>query len=573
MPQILRSREMIEGRERAAHRALLHALGLTKKEVLQPFIAVVNSWNEIVPGHIHLRTLAESVKAGVRLAGGTPFEFNTIAICDGLCQGHVGMKYSLPSREVIADSIELMVEAHRFDAMVLISGCDKVVPAHLMAAARLNIPSIILTAGPMIPGRYAGKTITLSDMRELIGATITGKMTDAELNEIEQLACPGPGTCSMLGTANTMAIITEALGMSLPGCATAHAVDAKKQMLAKESGMQIISLLEKDITPSEIMRPEAFENAIRVDMAIGGSLNSLLHLPAIARELGIVLDLEIFEKISRETPYIAAIKPAGPFTMHDLEEAGGVQAVMKELAEFLHLDILTVSGKTVKENLERAKVLNRSIIRSINSPMYIHGGIAVLKGNLAPNGCVVKQVAVDPTMFHHVGPAKVFDCMEDAVNAMLQQKITCGDVIVIRYEGPKGGPGMREMHMITSVLAGMGLDKSVAVVTDGRFSGSTKGLCVGHVSPEAMEGGPIAIVEDGDIIEIDIPQRKINVQLTDQEINARLHNLKTPMIKISKGVLARYAALVESADKGACLSVARFQTHEACSEKIKYSDP
>jgi len=519
----------------------------------KPFVAVVNSWNEVVPGHIHLRELAEAVKAGIRKCGGTPLEFNTIAICDGLCQGHEGMRYSLPSRDVIADSIELMVEAHCFDAMVLISGCDKVVPGHLMAAGRVDIPSILVTSGPMMPGRYKGRELTLSDMRELIGAVEVGKMTDEELEEVERVACPGAGTCSMMGTANTMAAVTEAIGMSLPGCATALAVDAKKNRLAIESGMQIMKLLEGGITPSEIMTEKAFRNAIKVDVAIGGSLNTVLHIPAISRELGIELGLETFDKISRDTPHITGIKPAGSFNIKDLDEAGGIPAVMKELSTILELDAPTVSGKTVGENLKEARVLRRDVIRPLSEPIHKEGGIAVLKGNLAPNGALVRQVAVVPEMMKHSGPARIFDSMEDAAKALIDGKIRHGDVIVIRYEGPKGGPGMREMHMATSMLMGMGFGKSVALVTDGRFSGSTRGPCIGYISPEAMEGGPIAVLKDGDVVEIDIPDRRIAVKLTDQDIEERLRRWAPPPPKANRGYLRRYAFLAESSEKGAYL--------------------
>lgn len=549
----VRSKEIKDGLERAAHRSLLYATGLTKKELFQPFVAVVNSWNEIVPGHVHLRALGEAVKTGIRMAGGTPFEFNTIAICDGMCQGHEGMRYSLPSREVTADSIEIMIEAHRFDAMILIAGCDKIVPSCLMAAGRINIPSIIVTAGPMLPGKHNDKALTLTDMREFIGAVQVGKMTKQELDEVEQVACPGAGTCAMMGTANTMAILTEALGMSLPGCATALAVSAKKYRIAKESGMQIMELLRKEIKPSNIMTEHAFHNAIKVDVAIGGSLNTVLHLPAIARELGIEVTLGMFDIMSKETPYITGIKPAGPYTLKDLEEAGGAPAVMKELSDLLELDALTVTGKTVGENLSATKILDTNIVRSLSNPVCKEGGIAILKGNLAPRGAVVRQVAVDPNMMKHSGSARVFDSMEEATKALLDGEINHGDVMIIRYEGPKGGPGMREMHMVTSILMGMGLGETVALVTDGRFSGSTRGPCIGYVSPEAMEGGPIAIIEEGDVVDIDIPARRIEVRLPSQEIEARISQWLPPPPKARKGVLRRFALLAESADKGAYL--------------------
>ena len=549
----LRSREIVEGRERAAHRSLFYALGLTEKEMSKPFVAVVNSWNELVPGHIHTKDLAAAVKIGVQSAGGTAFEFNTIAICDGICQGHEGMKYPLPSREIIADSVELMVEAYRFDAMVLISGCDKTVPAHLMAASRINIPSIVLTSGPMMYGKYKDRRVTLTDMREFVGAVQVGDMTEQELEEIVKVACPGAGTCSMMGTANTMACVTEALGMSLPGCASMMALDTGKLSLAEKTGIQVMKLLEDEIKPSNIMTHKAFMNAIRVDVAIAGSLNTVLHIPAISREMGIEVNLETFDKISKETPHIVGIKPSGPYTMKDLDLAGGIPGVMKELSPLLNLETLTVTGMTIGENLKKSMIMNKQVIRPLSNPIHREGGIAVLKGNLAPKGAVVKQVAVDSAMMKHKGPAKIFNCMEDAIKALIDGRIISGDVIVIRYEGPKGGPGMREMHMVTSILMGMGLGKSVALVTDGRFSGSTRGPCIGYVSPEAMVGGPIAVLEEGDEINIDIPSRKIDVKLSNQELNAKLKQWVPPQPKCSKGVLKRYALLVESADKGAYL--------------------
>jgi dihydroxy-acid dehydratase len=490
---------------------------------------------------MHLRSIADSVKAGIRMEGGTPFEFNTIALCDGMCQGHVGMRYVLPSRETIADSIELVIEGHRLDALVLIPGCDKIVPGHLMAAARLNIPSIVVTAGPMMPGKRAGRNITLTDMRELIGKVETGKISDEALSEIEEVACPGAGTCSMLGTANTMAAVTEALGMSLPGCATAHAVESKKQRIAKESGRQVMNLLRNDLKPSDIMTWKAFQNAIRVDVALGGSLNTVLHIPAIARELGIEIDLDIFDRLSRETPQIVAVKPAGPYNIKDLDEAGGIPAVMKELSELLDVDTSIVSGETLEESLKNVRVVNNDVIRPLASPVRAEGGIAVLRGNLAPKGAVVRQGAVDPKMMYHVGPARVFDSMEESIQGLVAGDIRSGDVVVIRYEGPKGGPGMREMHMMTSILMGMGLGESVALITDGRFSGSTRGPFIGHVSPEAFEGGPIAIVRDGDLIEIDVRSRRLRLRLEEGEIQRRSHEWKPPPLRVNKGVLAKLA--------------------------------
>jgi len=548
-----RSIEITEGRERAAHRALLYAIGLTKEEMSKPLVAIANSWNEIVPGHIHLRTLSEAVKEGVRSAGGTPLEFDTIAICDGLCQGHIGMSYPLPSRDLIADSIELMVEAHRFDAMVLIASCDKVVPGHLMAAARLDIPSIVVTGGPMEPGSYDGRSITLTDMREFIGATEVGKLTDDELTEIEKIACPGPGSCAMLGTANSMAVIAETLGMSLPRCATAHALSDQKKRLAYESGVQVMRLLREGMKPSRILTRDAFENALAVDVALGGSTNTLLHLPAIAKECGLRIDLDEFDNVSRRTPQIAAIKPSGPWTLKDFDDAGGVPAVMKVLSPLLHLDSLTVTGKTIAENLSDLPVVNAKVIRGLDDPVHPQGGLVVLKGNLAPEGAVVKQSAVDHRMMRHSGPARVFESMEEAVDALQERRIQGGEVMVIRYEGPKGGPGMREMHMVTSLLMGMGLGTSVALVTDGRFSGSTRGPCIGHISPEAFEGGPIALVRDDDIIDIDIPSRRLTIRLSEDEMAKRSEEWRQPPPKVKRGVLRRYALLAESPNRGAYL--------------------
>ncbi len=548
----MRSDEIKEGLERAGHRALLHSLGVTREELGKPFIAIANSFSEIVPGHVHLQRLAEAVKAGVRAAGGVPFEFNTIAICDGLAQGHVGMCYSLPSRDLIADSIELVVEAHRFDAVVMLCSCDKVVPGMLMAAARLDLPTIIITGGPMMPGEWRGQKLTLVDVREAIGRVKVGKLTELELEEMELSACPGAGSCAMMATANTMAAVTEALGMSLPGCAMMHATEAAKLRLAEESGKQVVTLLKRRIRPSDIMTPDAFENAIAIDVALGGSTNTVLHLPAIASELGIQIPLEKFEEVSRRVPYICALKPAGPYTALDLQRAGGIPAVMKRLESLLNLSVLTVTGGTLADNIAGARVLNDEVIRPLSRPIAKEGAIAILQGNLAPNGAVVRQVAVSPKMLKHRGPARVFDGLESALRALLQRRIKRGDVVVIRYEGPKGGPGMREQHMVTSLLMGMGLGDSVALVTDGRFSGSTRGPCIGHVSPEAAEGGPIAVVRDGDEIEIDIPRRRLELLVPEEELKRRFQGWSPPIKKL-KGYLARYAKSVQSADVGAVL--------------------
>ncbi len=538
--------------ERAGHRALLHALGVTREELRKPFVAVVNSFSEIVPGHVHLRRLAEAVKAGVRAAGGVPFEFNTVAICDGLAQGHLGMRYSLPSRDLIADSIELVIEAHRFDAMVMLPSCDKIVPGHLMAAARLDLPTVVVTGGPMLPGYWRGQKLTLVDAREAVGRVKAGKLSELELAKIEQAACPGPGSCAMMATANTMACVTEALGMSLPYCGMTHAEDAAKVRLAEESGRRVLGLLRRGIKPSDIMTREAFENAITVDVALGGSLNTVLHLPAIAAELGIKIPLEKFDEISRRTPRLCAIKPAGPHTTLDFAKAGGVPALMKQLESLLNLSTLTVTGKMLSKNIEGTKVLDSEIIRPLSKPIDREGSIAVLKGNLAPAGAVVRQVAVGAKMKKHEGPARVFDSLEDALNALKDKKIKRGDVVVIRYEGPKGGPGMREQHMLASLLMGMGLGESVALVTDGRFSGSTRGPMIGHVSPEAAEGGPVAVVQDGDCVRIDIPNRRLELLVTDDELGKRMQRWRRP-VKKPTGYLARYVKLVGPVGEGARL--------------------
>ena len=549
----MRSDCIKKGVLRTAHRSLLRSLGLTTEEINRPWIAVVNSWNEIVPGHFGLRRIADAVKAGIRMAGGTPFEFNTISVCDGMIQGTSGIHYSLPSREVIADSIEIMIEAHRFDGAVYIPSCDKSIPGNLMAAIRLNIPSIFVTGGPMLPGVYQGQKLTLVDIREFIGAFRVGELSEEELAKIEMCACPGVGSCSMMGTANTMASVTEALGMSLSGCATAHAESSKKARIAKQSGVRIMKLLEDGIRPSDVVTEESLENAIKVVMAVGGSLNACLHIPAIAYELGYKTDLELFDDISRKTPYICHMKPAGPYNLLDLDEAGGIPAVMKEIRSLLNLECLTVGGEKVKEVVEKANILRREVICPIKTPIHTEGGIAVLKGNLAPKGAVVKQVAIKPEMMQHEGPARVFDRMEDAVDALWNKEINQGDVIIIRYEGPKGGPGMGEMHMITSVLVGMKLDDSVALVTDGRFSGSTRGPAIGHVSPEAALGGPIAAVNEGDKISYNIAHRNLEVKISDEEIKSRLEKIKVPE-RMCKGYLKRYSRHITSANKGAVLT-------------------
>lgn len=551
----MRSDEVKKGAERAPHRSLLKALGITDEEIEKPFVAVVNSWNEFVPGHAHLNRIADAVKAGIRAAGGTPFEFSTIAICDGIAMGHEGMKHSLPSREVIADSIELMIQAHRMDAMVMIPSCDKVVPGHLMAAARLDLPAVVVTGGAMCPGFVGDEYADLISVFEGVGAYNTGKISKEKLRNLEELACAGAGSCAGMFTANTMACMTEALGMSLPECATCHAVDAKKLRIAKKSGMQIMELLRRNIAASRILTKKAFENAIRIDMAIGGSTNTALHLPAIANELDIKLDLKTFDELSRATPSIVSLRPGGSYFMLDLERAGGIPAVMQRLRKKLNLRCLTVTGRSIAENLKKVRIVNpeknKEVIRTLDNPYSREGGIAVLYGSLAPGGAVVKQSAVAPEMLVYKGKARVFDSEEEANRAILKKRIERGDVVIIRCEGPKGGPGMREMLEATSALAGMGLLDSVALVTDGRFSGGTRGLSIGHVSPEAAEGGAIALVEDGDIIEIDIPKRKIELAVPKDELDKR--KFKAPKPKTETGYLARYLKSVSSANKGAIL--------------------
>ncbi len=552
----MRSDQAKKGFERAPHRSLFYANGLTQEELKRPLIGIANAFNEIVPGHIHLNKIAEAVKAGVRLAGGTPLEFNVIGVCDGIAMGHIGMHYSLPSRELIADSVESMVLAHAFDGLVLVPNCDKIVPGMLMAAGRVNIPAIFVSGGPMMAGRYRGQDIDLKTMFEAVGRYQAGELSAEELQELELAACPGCGSCAGLFTANTMNCLTEALGMGLPGNGTIPAVTGARIRLAKQAGMQIMTLVERDIRPRQIMTPEAFENAIATDMAVGGSTNTVLHLPAIAHDAGVDLPLDLFDKVSQRTPYLVKLSPAGPHHMQDLDEAGGIPAVMAELLQqnLIHRDALTVTGHTVAENLQAA-VRRTEVIRPLSEPYSPNGGIAILRGNLAPEGSVVKAGAVDPEMMRYRGPARVFDSEEAALEAILSRAIRPGDVIVIRYEGPKGGPGMREMLMPTSALAGMGLDDKVALMTDGRFSGATRGAAIGHVSPEAAAGGPIALVQEGDIIAIDIHARTLTLEVDEKELARRRALWEPPEPKIKTGYLARYAALVTSAGQGAILSV------------------
>lgn len=536
----MRSDEIKLGTERAPHRALLKSLGLTDQDIAKPFIGIANSFTSIVPGHIHLRVLGEAVKEGILEAGGTPFEFNTIAVCDGIAMGHEGMRYSLPSRELIADSVEIMMQAHRLDGMVMISNCDKVTPGMLMAAARLDVPAISVTGGPMESGILDGQKVGVNNVFEAVGKVFAGKMTAAESAKLENVACPGCGSCNGMFTANTMACMTEALGMSLPYCATALANGALKQRIAKQTGTRIVDLIKKDIKPSQIMTQNAFDNATAVDMALGGSTNTVLHLSTIAAEAGAKLNLSTYDEIGKKVPHLCNMVPTGNFDMADLGNAGGLPALMAELKPFIHYDSLTVTGKTVGENVKDAKVINADVIRPLNNPVHKEGGIAILKGNLAPKGAVVKMAAVSPKMLKHQGPAKVYDSEREAQAAMKRNEVVAGDVVVIRYEGPKGGPGMPEMLIPTATIAGMGLSESVALITDGRFSGATRGPCIGHVAPEAFDGGPIAALRNGDKITIDIPSRVLRVELSDKELKERLAAWKPRKPKISKGYLSRY---------------------------------
>ena len=537
----MRSDMVKKGVEKTPHRALLKALGLTDKDIAKPFIGVANSYTNIVPGHIHLNEIAGAVKAGILSAGGTPFEFNTIAICDGIAMGHEGMRYSLPSRELIADSVEVMTQAHRLDGLVLVTNCDKITPGMLMAAARLDIPAIMVTGGPMASGWLDGKKIGYSSVPEALGQHFAGKTSIEELCRLENAACPGCGSCNGMFTANTMACVTEALGMSLPYCAASLANSALKLRIAKETGEQIVKLTSENITTSTIMTKKAFENAIAVDMALGGSTNTVLHVSAIAREAGVTLPLKVFDDIGRRVPHLCSMIPSGPYAMEDLHAAGGIPALMNELKPLLHLNTLSVTGKAISENIANAKVTDDNIIRPLKDPVHKEGGIAILTGNIAPKGSVVKTAAVSLNMLKHSGPAKVFDSETEAVASIRKREIQPRDVVVIRYEGPKGGPGMPEMLIPTATIAGMGLSESVALITDGRFSGATRGPCIGHVAPEAAEGGPIAIVKNGDTITIDIPNRVLKVELTEQEIKKRLEAWKTKPPRITKGYLARYS--------------------------------
>jgi dihydroxy-acid dehydratase len=549
----MRSDVIRQGVERAPHRSLLKALGLTDKEISQPLVGVVNSFNEIIPGHIHLDKVCEAAKAGVRMGGGTPIEFGVIGVCDGIAMNHIGMKYSLASRELIADSIEVMAEAHPFDAMVFIPNCDKIIPGMLMAAARLNLPSIVISGGPMLAGTLRGEKVDLISVFEGVGKLKAKKMTEQELAELENAACVGCGSCAGLFTANSMNCLSEVLGLALPGNGSIPAPHAARIRLAKDSGLSLMDLFKKDIRPKQILKKEAFTNALAADMALGCSTNTVLHLTAIAHEAGISIDLRTVNGISQKARNLCQISPMGKHFMEDFHDAGGVSAVIKELTKIKLIDtsMLTVTGKTIGENVKGARIRNPEVIRPIDKPYHPTGGIAILWGNLAPDGAVVKQSAVPKEMLRHRGPARVFENEPDAAKAIFAGKIKPGDVIVIRYEGPKGGPGMQEMLTCTAAVAGMGLGATVALITDGRFSGGTRGCAIGHISPEAMEKGPIAILRDGDTIEIDIPGHSLNAKLSEREIRSRFNKWKPPRPRITHGYLARYAAMVTSASTGA----------------------
>ena len=551
----MRSDNVTKGMQQAPHRSLFNALGYTKEELDRPLVGIVSSYNEIVPGHMNLDKIVDAVKMGVAMAGGTPIVFPAIAVCDGIAMGHTGMKYSLVTRDLIADSTECMAMAHQFDALVMVPNCDKNVPGLLMAAARLNIPTVFVSGGPMLAGHIHGKKRSLSSMFEAVGSYAAGTMTEEEVREYEEKVCPTCGSCSGMYTANSMNCLTEAIGMGLPGNGTIPAVYSERIKLAKHAGMAVMELLKKDIRPRDIMTKAAFMNALTMDMALGCSTNSMLHLPAIAHEAGVDIDLDIANALSEKTPNLCHLAPAGPTYMEDLNEAGGVSAVMTELNKIGLLDTscITVTGKTIAENIQGVVNKNPEVIRPVENPYSKTGGIAVLKGNLAPDSAVVKRSAVVPEMMVHEGPSRVFDCEEDAIAAIKGGKIVEGDVVVIRYEGPKGGPGMREMLNPTSAIAGMGLGSSVALITDGRFSGASRGASIGHVSPEAAVGGPIAFVEEGDIIKINIPENTLNVDISDEEMAARKAKWQPREPKITTGYLARYASMVTSGNTGAIL--------------------
>jgi dihydroxy-acid dehydratase len=553
-----KSSKVYDGPERISHRALLKGTGVTEADMKKPLIAVVNSFTEINPGHVHLNPIAEQVKLGISASGGLPREFNTIAVCDGIVMGHDGMKMSLPSRELIADSIEVMIEGHGFDAMVCITTCDKIDPGMLMAAARVDIPTIFVLGGPMEPGcpkwgHFKGQNITVQELFEAASLAVAGKIDDDEVRYLEDICC-GPGACGGMFTANTMQCLIESIGMTLPYMATATSTGTERSKLAKKAGEKIMELLEKNITPRKIMTKTAFDNAITADMALGGSTNTVLHLKAVAEECGIDLPLDLFDDISKKTPHLCNMAPAGPLKIVDLHNAGGIPAVLKRLEHKLDTDVLTATGLSLKTNLENVKIHDDKIIRPLSKPIHKTGGIAIVRGNLAPNGGVAKMAAIDPSMWEFTATAKCYDTEQEALKAIHGGKIKNGDIIIIRYEGPKGGPGMREMLAATSAVMGYGLDK-VALLTDGRFSGASRGPCIGHISPEAAVGGPIALIKDGDKLTIDIPGRKLHLQISDEEMLERREEWRPLPPKVTKGYLARYAKLVTSADRGAILEI------------------
>ena len=548
-----RSWKVVEGIDRGGSRAHLKACGIMQDELTKPFIGIVNSYNEMHPGHMHFQALAKAARDGVYTAGGVPFEFNTIAICDGFTQGHEGMCFVLPSREVIADSIEVVVEAQRLDGLVFIGGCDKIIPAMLMALARLDLPAVFVTGGPQMPSYFKGKMYSTFNMKEAAGLVQRNLLSEKEFQQMEDRLSPGAGSCSMMGTANTMAIVAEALGFTVPGCSTCHAVESRKLRQAKESGRLVVELVEKNIKPSSILNQTSLENAVRVAMAVGGSTNTLIHMPAIAAEAGLTITLDDFQRISKSTPYLAKIRPAGEYSLKQLDEAGGVPVVIKELGNLFDVSQMTVIGQTWQQIIADVENWNTDVIRTQANCYSTEGSIAILYGNLAPDGAAVKQQAVAKEMLIHKGPAKVFGSEEEATAAILSNNINKGDVIVIRYEGPKGGPGMREMLTATSCLMGMGLGESVAIITDGRFSGATRGPCIGHISPEAFDGGLIALIKDGDGIEINIPDRRLSLDVSDQEIERRRRNWKQPYSKATKGYLKRYVQSVSSVSTGAIM--------------------
>ncbi|MDD5456013.1 MAG: dihydroxy-acid dehydratase [Candidatus Margulisbacteria bacterium] len=550
----MRSDKVKKGPDKAAHRSLFKSMGYTEEQIKRPLIGIAASYNEVIPGHILLDKVATAVKEGVLMAGGTPMLFHTIGVCDGIAMGHEGMKYSLVTREIVADSVEAMVNAYQFDGLVIIPNCDKIIPGMLMAAARVNIPTVMVSGGPMLVGGDSAKCVDLSHVFEAVGSFNAGKITKEELQHIEDVACPGAGSCSGMFTANSMNCLAESLGIALPGNGTIPAVKGARIALAKNSGVAIMDMVKKDIKAKDMMTLDNFKNALAVDMALGCSTNTALHLPAIANEAGLNISLKLINEISDKTPHLVSLRPAGVYHMQDLDDAGGIQAVIAELAKgkLVKTDLITVTGKTIQENIKNAQTRNKEVIRPLKNPYHKIGGLAALFGNIAPEGAIVKQSAVSEKMSVHSGPAKVFDSEDASVEAMKKGKIKKGDVVVIRYEGPKGGPGMREMLVPTATIVGMGLDKDVALITDGRFSGATQGSAIGHVSPEAALGGPIAAIQDGDIIEINVPKKTLNVKLSDKEIKERLKKAKTPK-KNYKGCLGRYVKLVKSASTGAVL--------------------